>query len=220
MNSELIQHLSKNLKPVRPARTPIQQSMILILLSIFIVAFACLFWYLRKDEFHIPQGRSLLESVLLFLAASYGIYQACLSTSPHFTSIRFSKKSVVFLILWFFVLILSFLSLYFLNQEESLIALKYNTWLCPLVILTSSIPISIISYFFVQRGAVLFARNTFLYLSLASLCFGAFGLSFICPWTDPLHEILWHLTPVLLLTIGIAALQIVIFKKIQKYFKG
>ncbi len=216
MNSDLIQQLSQDLKPVQPIKSPIHQSLMLIFMSLIIVGLGILYWYLRKGEIHFPQGRPLLETTLLLLAAVYGVYKATLSVSPHFSSIRLSKKAFGFILLWFLVLLISFIVLYFSNQEDSLIALKYQTWLCPLVILTSSVPISILSFLYIQRGALLFARNTFLYLSLSSLSFGAFGLSFICPWTDPLHEILWHVTPVVLLTIGLAAIFLVIFKVIQK----
>jgi hypothetical protein len=198
-HSDLIQQLSHNLKPVKPQKSFIWRFTVLLFICTLIAVLGVYYWFLKKEEFHIISGRSLVEGILLFLAfvisSSWGT-KAASPISSHPTS---SKKPILLLLFWFLVLAFSFFMGFLENKEDSLIALKYNTWLCPMVILTIAVPTFLISLFYFFRGAILYPLQAFLYSSILAMSLGALGLSFICPWTDPLHEILWHVLPVFIL---------------------
>lgn len=195
-HADLIQKLSNNLAPVKPQKSFMWRLSVLVLICIAIVIAAVYYWFLKKSEFHVIKGRTLIEGILLLVTFLLSATWGTKSSSPISSSPRSSKKPIVLLALWFLVLAISFLNGFFVNQTDALIALKYNTWLCPMVIMTIAVPSFLVSLFYFFKGAVLYTFQAFLYSALLSMSLGALGLSFICPWTDPLHEILWHVLPV------------------------
>ena len=195
-NADLIQQLSNNLEPVNPQKSFRWRFSFLISICSVIAIAGVYFWFLKKAEFHWIEGRSLLEGVLLFLTFILSASWGTKSASPLSSSPTSSKKPILLLLLWTLVLGISFLMGFLENKTESLIALQYNTWLCPMVILTIAVPTFLVSLFYFFRGAILYPLQAFLYSSVLAMSLGALGLSFICPWTDPLHEILWHVLPV------------------------
>jgi Negative regulator of sigma F len=204
--SDLIHQLTKNLKPVSPQKSFMHRFFVLLFTSLIFIFVGICYWYFKKQEFHIPSGRSFVELILLTLAALTSLVYATQSASPHTAIAKVLRSPLISLVLWLGLLIFAFIGLYLVNQDESLIALKYNTWLCPIVIFSIAIPLFVTSVFYISKGSVLFAKPMFTYISILSLSCGALGLSFICPWADPLHELIWHVLPVVvscyLLTLG------------------
>ncbi len=197
-HDKLIQQLSQNLKPVNVQKSFAWRFSILISTCAFIAVAGVYYWFLKKSEFHILEGRSLLEGALLLFAFVVSALLGTKSASPVSSNPKSSKKPAMLLTLWFFVLAISFVMGFLENATDSLVALKYNTWLCPMVIMTVAIPSFLVSLFYFFRGAILYPLQAFLYSSTLAMSLGALGLSFICPWVDPLHEILWHVAPVFL----------------------
>ncbi len=203
--TDLIQQLSSNLEPVTPQKSFIWRFSVLLLICVVIAISGIYYWFLRKSEFHLIEGRSLIEGILLFSTFIISAIWGTKSSSPLSTNPRISKKPLILLTLWFLVLAISFLNGFFANRTDALIAFKYNTWLCPMVIMTIAVPSFFVSLFYFFRGAILYPLQAFLYSAVLSMSLGALGLSFICPWTDPLHEILWHVLPVFV-SIGLLTL--------------
>jgi Negative regulator of sigma F len=199
-SNNLIQQLSQDLKPVRLQAQFLIRFWSLLFLNVMITVAGVLYWYFKKNEFNLPLGRSFIESVLLLVTAFFCSYYMTKSLSPHTAKAKTSFRPMISFFMWCLLLIGAFIMLYLRNPLESLEALQYNTWLCPTVALSIGLPISIVSVVWVKNGVSLFPQSTFLYWSVMSLSWGALGLSLICPWTDPLHEILWHVLPVLIVT--------------------
>lgn len=195
-HNDLIQQLSSNLKPVKPQKSFTWRLSVLLLVCLLIAIAGIYYWFLKKAEFHFIEGRSLLEGILLLVAFITSAVWGTKSSSPISSIPQSSVKPIILLSLWVLILAMSFFIGFFENSAEALIALKYNTWLCPMVILTIAIPSFVISLFYFFRGAILYPLQAFFYGASLSVSLGALGLSFICPWTDPLHEILWHVLPV------------------------
>jgi hypothetical protein len=195
-NADLIQQLSNNLEPVTPQKSFIWRFSALVTICTVITISGVYFWFLKKAEFHILEGRSLIEGLLLFSTFIISAFCGTKAASPLSSTPRSSKKPVALILLWVVVLAVGFLMGFIENRTESLIALQYNTWLCSKLILSIALPTFLVSMIYFLRGAVLYPLQAFLYSSLISTSLGALGLSFICPWTDPLHEILWHVLPV------------------------
>jgi hypothetical protein len=213
--NDLIQNLTADLKPVKPLPSFSVRIAILLAATITIVVLGVLYWFLRKNEFSIPEGHALVEALILFVTSIGCAALVTRSMSPHSASAAISKKPILAFLAWLLVLMGCFAMVYFHDAKEAVVALNYATWLCPTVIFSISIPIAVISLMYLLRGAVLFTRPTFFYWSLMSFSFGALGLTFICPWTDPLHELLWHLLPVTIATSLIYMLQSFIYTKIR-----
>lgn len=199
MNStDFIQNLSQDLKPVKPLKAFKRRLFELLLICISFVVLAVFYWNMRTGESVHPEGRTLIEIFLLGFTAVSCSYWATKSVSPHHSGPRVSKWSPLAFIGWAVVLIAAFLSLYSENPAASLEALQYNTWLCPIVMATIGLPVAVLSFGYLSRGAIHFPVATFFYWSVLSVSFGALGLAFVCPWTDPLHELLWHVLPAVL----------------------
>lgn len=209
---DLIQQLSRNLKPVKRQPTFWVRWGILFSIFLSVVSVGIYIWFLIKGEFHVPEDRSFLELVILlatFVSCSFLLTR---SVSPHLASPQTSWYPSLLTVLWVGVLVFVFGLHYLEDGPTALEALQYQTWFCPLVIASMAVPMALLSYFYIARGAVLFARATFFYWSLLALSTGAIGLSFICPWADPLHELLWHVLPVIMITFVLFQLQLKLWK--------
>lgn len=202
---DLIQQLSKDVKPVVPIKSNRQREILLWVIALTVTSIGFAYWSIKKEEYNIPSGRTLIEMILLWIAAFVSGHLAIQSTSPHTATAKISIRSWLVLTLWSLLLVGSFISFYSSNPVDAMEAAKYNTWLCPTVTISIAFPLVFILFFYLRRGAILFPRSTALYLSQTSFIFGVIGLGFICPWADPLHEILWHVLPVILL-IGVFSL--------------
>jgi hypothetical protein len=213
--NDLIQTLASDLKPVKPLAPFSVRITVLLVATTTIAVLGVLYWFFRKNEFHIPEGHALVEALILFVTSVGCAALVTRSTSPHSASAAVSRKPMFAFLAWLAILLGCFSMLYFRDPKEAVIALDYATWVCPTVIFSISIPIAVISLMYLLRGAVLFSKPTFFYWSLMSFSFGALGLSFICPWTDPLHELLWHLLPVTIATSLVYVLQSFIYNKIR-----
>ncbi len=196
-HTPLIEQLSSNLKPVNQQKSFKLRFIHLLAICFLICILGISYWYYRKSEFHIPSGRPLLEGITLFCLFILSVALGTFASSPVSATPQISKKPILFTCFWVITLLISFISEYLKTREEALIALQYNTWLCPMVILTIAIPSFIYSVIYIFRGSVLYSIQAIFYSSTLSLSLGALGLLFICPWSDPLHEILWHMVPVL-----------------------
>lgn len=216
-HSDLIQQLTTDLKPVKPLASHKWRFAVTMLISLVTMASGIAYWYYRKSEFHIPAGRSFFEGLVLIACVCLSGWLAVKSASPHHSSAKSKKGPIYLFILWFVILAVAFVSLFMQTQSEALIALKYNTWLCPIVILTITIPLAALSWWYLQKGALLFPKTTFYYWGTMATATGALGLSFICPWTDPLHEILWHVIPSLLFIFTGFIIMSLLYKLIRKF---
>ncbi|MBY0315517.1 MAG: NrsF family protein [Bdellovibrionales bacterium] len=216
MSDQFINSLAQDLKPVQPLASPIRREMGLWFISTSIVILGVIYWFLSKDEYHIPAGRSLVEMILLLLAAKISGALCIRSTSPHFAEPRLKWWSWALLLSWSTLLLGAFTLAYFRNTEEATIALKYQTWLCPQLTYSIALPLGAILFFYLRQGYVLYPKTTAMYLAQTIFVFGVIGLSFICPWDDPLHELLYHVLPVVVgaVTFGYL-LKLFLSKKIQ-----
>lgn len=196
--TDFIQNLSSDLKPVKPLKNLSRRFFELLLICVSFVVLAVFYWNVRSGETVHPQGRTLAEIFLLGFTAVSCSYWATRSVSPHHSKARISKWSPLAFIGWSIVLVAAFFALYFENSELSLEALQHKTWLCPIVMATIGLPVSILSFAYLSRGAIHFPVTTFFYWASLSIAFGALGLAFVCPWADPLHELLWHVLPAFL----------------------
>ncbi|MCB9073439.1 MAG: DUF1109 family protein [Bdellovibrionaceae bacterium] len=190
-----IESLSDNLQPVQPLASTKKRFLGLLVLSISIMLLGMLYWYWRTGEIHFIEDRSFIEGLLLMSAGFFSAFLLTKSLSPHTVQFRLAKTPIFSMVLWLLVLVIAFVAVYMQTPSEALVAWQYNTWLCPIVIVSILIPIGFFSLWFIKQGAVLYPKATFLYWAMAMTSFGALGLSFICPWTDPLHELLWHVLP-------------------------
>lgn len=76
---------------------------------------------------------------------------------------------------------------------------------CVLLILTISALPGLWLFGMLRRAAPLQTLWTGALAALASLALGALGTQFICPIDDPAHHVVWHFTPVMVLTfLGLA----------------
>lgn len=216
---DLIQNLSSDLKPVKPLKSLGRRVFELLLLGFHITTSGVIYWYFKKNEFHIPAWRGLLEVLLLISAIGLFAVLASKSVSPHHSKASVSRWSPVPLILWFVVLFVAFLQLYTTLPGEALVALDYNTWLCPIVIGSIALPVSIATFLYLNRGVIHFPALTFMYWAGLSLASGALGLSFICPWEDPLHELLWHVLPVFAVIPIAVLVATLLFRAISEFQK-
>ena len=194
--NELIQQLSADLKPVKLQKSFAWRFNTLMFACCFVAALGVYYWYIKKAEFHIPEGRSLLEGILLLLTFVISTHLGTNAATPLLSQPLSSKKPMLFLGAWVVTLGSAFLFGFLENKEEALVALQYNTWLCPTVVFSIAVPSFIVSLLYFFKGSVLYSFQAFFYSSALAMSLGALGLSFICPWADPLHEILWHVLPV------------------------
>lgn len=215
-NTDLIFQLSQDLKPVNPIWDYKKRFAVLMVLSFTMIGCGVYFWYLKKNEFVLPNGRTFAEVLLLISSIVICGLLATRSTSPHHAKFKLSKWSWVGLCAWTVVLLGAFALLYSTDSTTALEALKYKTWLCTVVIYSVTIPSAFVTFLFLQKGRFLFPRTTFLYIMGMSFSCGALTLAFICPWTDPLHELLWHVLPVIVGTIVLAATCSLVFRFCQK----
>lgn len=202
----LIRELSQDVQPVKRLSGLGPRFAMSLVLALVFAGFGIYFWFVRKGEFNIPAGRSLVEAGLIlacFLAADW---HAVRSVSPHTASPRLSRREWALFAIWMAVIAGAFASAYQANPSEALIALQYNTWACPMVIFSIALPAAGTLLYLLRQGAILYPRNTVLSWSLGTLALGLLGLAFICPWADPLHELLWHVIPSVLGVIILAAI--------------
>jgi hypothetical protein len=205
-HNELIDQLSANLAPVKPAPTPRKLVVMLMAAAVLITSLGVGYWAWRKQEFHVPSGRSLIELFLLLTSATWTAFLAARSVSPSHAFPSYKKMSWLAAGSWLLLLGAAFVATYRKNPTEALVAAHYETWLCPKLIVSIAIPVAVALFLFLRRGALLIPAVTALFLAQTSLVLGAAGLSFICPWNDPLHELLWHVLPVFALTAAVVAL--------------
>ncbi|MCC6138411.1 MAG: DUF1109 family protein [Bdellovibrionaceae bacterium] len=199
MNTQdLIQNLSTDIQHVSPLKNYKRRFVELLTICLSVTVAGVIYWFIKKDELHFPTGRAFAEVLFLMASSLIFTFLATKSVTPHHSLAQFSKWSTFPIVFWLLLLLGAFIKLYFENSAEALVAFNYKTWLCPTVIFSIAIPIATISFVYLNRGWIHFPVSTFTYWSALSLGFGALGLAFICPWEDPLHEILWHALPVLL----------------------
>lgn len=199
----LINDLSADLRPVTPLASRGWRFFVTLILCFATLTAGIAFWYWRKGEFHIPLGRSLVEASLLLLCFLVGAWHSVLAVSPHTAQVRISRGEWWLSGLWVGVIALAFVMLYLAAPAEALEALEYNTWACPSVVFSISVPAAIGFGLYLRKGVALYPLNAALSFATASMALGLFGLAFICPWADPLHELLWHAFPAIM---GVAAL--------------
>ncbi len=197
----LIERLSGEGASVRPVRTS-WQIMLIALTCLSATILGVIYWYWKKDEFHIPEGRSSVELLILALGAAVSLVWAAWSASPHHVEkARSTLRTWLSIAIWAGLLSVAFFLNYLDNSAEALVALQYRTWLCPILIVSVALPLSLLLYVQLQRAAILYPWTTSLYLSQLALICGAMSLGFICPWADPLHEMIYHVLPVILFTL-------------------
>ena len=201
MSDHLIHELVQDLKPVQPLTSPARREIGLWFISVVVVILGVIYWFYKTDEYHIPEGRSLIEILMLFVAAKISGALCVRSTSPHFAEPRLKWGSWALLLSWSALLVGAFTLAYFKNSEEATIALKEQTWLCPQLTFSIAVPLGVILFFYLRRGYILYPKTTAMYLAQTMLVFGVIGLSLICPWDDPLHELLYHVLPVIFGTV-------------------
>lgn len=218
MNStnELIKNLTDDLNPIQPLPSVRNRQWILWIIGLSVTACIFSYWSIRLNEYSLPAGRSLLEVLLLLLTCKISGDLALKSTSPHTAKYSIAKNSWYALLSWLVLLLVTFGIFYFKDPHSSLEALNYNTWMCPKLMLSIALPLSWVFFFFLKQGAILFPSTTALYLSQTSAAFGAIGLAFICPWRDPLHELLWHVVPSFMIILICNFLFIFAYRFLQK----
>lgn len=195
---DLILQLSKDLSPVKPIGNIKHRFAVVLLINIFVLILGVVFWFMRKGEFNLPMGRSLVEAMLVLAVFLLAGWQATSAMSPHNARARIRKSEWLLLGLWIAVIGLAFAHLYNRSPNEAVEALGYRTWACPEVIFSIAIPAALAMVFYFKRGSAIYPRHIYLSWALAAFSLGVFGLAFICPWNDPLHELLWHVIPALL----------------------
>jgi hypothetical protein len=208
---DLIKQLASEAKPVSPLKGNPYRFSLLMVLNFFVVLCGLLYWYLKKDEIHFPLGRSFWEILFIFMGIVITGWNMTTSVSPHSVRIKINKLGILFLAGWISILLGAFFLFFSENPNEAVMALKYKTWLCPQVIFSVAIPSAIFSLIYLRKGEILYPAATFFYWALTSLALGVFALSFICPWNDPLHELLWHVLPVLMGVLFLAKLGSIVF---------
>jgi hypothetical protein len=73
---------------------------------------------------------------------------------------------------------------------------------CVLLIAAAALPPGVVLLSMLRRAAPLQLRRTARLAGLASFALGAVGAQFVCTNDGAAHHLLWHFTPVLLLTLG------------------
>jgi hypothetical protein len=216
-HENLIESLTENLKPVQPFPSVTNRFLRLMFLAAVVVGLGILYWYMKKNEAHFPAGRSFVEFLLLLLTVLSAGFFATRSVSPHWATAKIKKVPVLLFSLWTLLLVSAFAVGYAQTPSDALVALQYNTWLCPTVIVSIMLPMGLTSWLYLKKGSVLFPKTTFLYWSVMMVSLGALGLGFICPWTDPLHEILWHVLPSALLILIATVVGKSLFQIVRRY---
>lgn len=198
---DLINELSSQLKPVKPMASFSQQFLTLMMLSTVITGSLVIYWQYQLQEQNLPMGRSLLQTLFVLFTALYCTYFSLRSLSPHTAQTKMTFFPILTSFLWASLSFLSFIFLFSKNPEGAMIAIHYQTWHCPVIVFSIAIPLSLSSSFLLSKGAFLFPRTTFLYWTLMTLSWSVLGLSFVCTWSDPMHEILWHVAPAVFLVL-------------------
>lgn len=208
MNSKiLINELSQDLRPVKVIKYGLKDYILIFSTAFFSVLASLAISGLRFDiNEALLSARFVTESLTLFALAILSTISALYVSIPNLKSLRAKNIVITNLIFWFAFL------LYFLANSEKPIA----GWgfACAREVALNSIAPAIVIFFTIRKGATL-DRITGGWLILTSAAaFGALATQFSCPSTDPLHVLVWHAVPVVLIGIVGIGLGKLIIKKV------
>lgn len=196
----LIEKLGQDLTPVRRLAPTPSRFFSLLLLAFGMSLLGALTWSYAKDGFwYWPQERSLASVFLLVLLVAWGSWKIAALSQPSSSSPQLDRRLLVMSLIWGGLPLILFSMFYLQNRDDLWIALDYPTWTCTAVIYSVAFPAGTLLYLWARKGAVLFGSSMGFALSATAAGTGALALGFICNWDDPLHVLIWHVLPCLLL---------------------
>ncbi len=204
----LIQKLVDQLKPVKVVKYSLVDFIKVVMVGLLSVLAAVLILGLRKDfNQQLLSTRFIAENLLLLVLGLAAIYSALSLSIPSIDDK--SKMTLFFTITTFLVLIIFSI----LTETNPFVYLGHG-FSCVSEILAISVLPAAILFFIIRRAASLKRDLIGFCVLVCGISFGLFGAQLTCADSTPLHIIIWHIFPSILIMVAGVFIAKIILKKV------
>lgn len=207
----LIQKLSNDHKKVKPVESVPVQFLKWILISILCLLAGIGTLGLREDwQFLFKTPLLLLQNILLLISfISVGFCALNLARPGRLTIKIITLSLLTPIIMWGAVLLIMILTDSYQPQK----AFKISFGCIKDILIIGMLPGAAL-FFFISRGVILKRFLSGLMSTLAFLMIGAWAVQFTCHNDDPLHIVIWHFLPIIVLALIGASIYLSLSKKL------
>lgn len=192
--NDLIKTLSSEMKPVTRLESPYRRFIKWVLAAFLSLGSGIFLLGINPHLFHSFLIFDFnLQTICLFFLALLSTLSAFLLSIPDKNKPLINLIPFITLALWGLALIFALIKIPTFTFDYGVVCIRD-------ILLLSALP-GIMLFLMLRQAAPLSPSKVGLFAMLGIAGLGAFGTQFVCRNGDPLHLLLWHFTPVLIIGI-------------------